>query len=666
MGEMDAYKDLFLSESADYLQAITDGLLALEEHPHDFENVEMIFRGAHSLKGMAAAMGYEKTADLTHRMEELMDLVRKGLCKVDAKLIDLMFEALDAVKIVIGEESGGATETSDFGEVMGRIADMLKRLQDAPGDGAAVDDPESGNKAPVISQSTTALGDAKETDRTSTPYSVVVTLEEDCILKAVRAYMVIKRLNHMGRVIDTVPSARDIEDERFDHDFTVVVLTSGSPSEIVKAVTAVTEVASAQVTEVVGDPRDIASGTVAKSDDSASARRRKDTKAFETQTVRISIGYLDSLVDLVGELITFRSSLERIADSAKLDQLDEAVEDLRRISTELRYVVMDTRMVPVENIFNRFPRMVRDLARSLGKEVVFRMEGLGIELDRTVLDEIGDPIVHLLRNCLDHGIESPDHRSAVGKPRKGTVALSASRERDTVRIVISDDGAGIDANRIWDKACSSGIVDPHDRDMYDTDDVLMLICSPGFSTVEQPTRVSGRGVGLDAVKGKIEHLGGSLSIYSQVGEGSRFELTLPLTLAIVQVVLVSTGQHTFALPLGFVDEILGSEGLNIDSVDQSPVLVYREGEVVPLYRLDEIMGIVPGRTKVVNPREQVILMQCADGMKRGLVVEGLEGRIEAVVKPLSSIFRATKGFSGTTVLGDARVALILDPRTLFS
>jgi len=620
MGEMDAYKDLFLSESADYLQAITDGLLALEEHPHDFEYVEMIFRGAHSLKGMAAAMGYEGTADLTHGMEGLMDLVRKGVCKVDAGLIDLMLEALDAVKSAIEEEAGGATETSDYGEVMGRLADMQKRARETSEASAAEGEPEPDAGMFSSGRATAGPGDTKEADGTLTRYSVVVTLEKDCILKAVRAYMVIKRLNHMGRVVDTIPPARDIEDERFEHDFTVVVLTPGSPAEIVKAVTAVTEVESAQVTEIAGDRWEMASAEVTPSDQSASARRL-NTKAFETQTVRISIGYLDSLVDLVGELIIFRSRLESIADSVNLDRLDEAVEDLRRISTELRYVVMDTRMVPVENIFNRFPRMVRDLGRSLGKEVVFRMDGLGIELDRTVLDEIGDPIVHLLRNCLDHGIELPDYRSAAGKPRKGTITLSARRERDTVRIVVSDDGAGIDANRIWEKACSSGIVDPHDRDMYDTGDILMLTCVPGFSTVERPTRVSGRGVGLDAVKGKIEHLGGSLSIYSQEGEGSRFELTLPLTLAIVQVVLVSAGQHTFALPLGFVDEILGSEGLNIDSVDGSPVLVYRGGEVVPLYRLDEIMGIAPGRTEVVSPREQVILIECSDGTRRGLVSE---------------------------------------------
>lgn len=310
--------------------------------------------------------------------------------------------------------------------------------------------------------------------------------------------------------------------------------------------------------------------------------------------------------------------------------------------------------------------MVRDLARALDKDVVFRMEGLGIELDRTVLDEIGDPIVHLLRNSIDHGIERAEARKAAGKPPKGTVTLSAKRERDTVRITISDDGAGIDAERIWAKACSVGLVGPDDRATFDDDDILMLTCAPGFSTVEQATRVSGRGVGMDAVKGKIEYLGGSLAIRSKVGVGTDFELTLPLTLAIIQVLLVSAGRQTFALPLSFVDEVLAAETVKIDAIDGMPVIVYRDDEVIPLYRLDRVLGFSDTDGPAADSKEQIILINSPDGGKRGLVVESLGGRTEAVIKPLSPLFRETKGLSGATVLGDARVALIIDPRTLFS
>ncbi|MCL4553840.1 MAG: chemotaxis protein CheA, partial [Actinobacteria bacterium] len=654
MSEMDAYKDLFLSESTDYLQSITDGLLALEETPHDLAHVEVVFRGAHSLKGMSAAMGYERTADLTHTMEELMDRVRRRDRKVDAELVDLMLDAVDAVRRSIAEESSGQTDATDFSELVARIVEMQTADSRDPKSGPLADEhvDDSRGSDPSTVRLASEAGGHSATPRTegdgARSYSVVVTLEEDCVLKAVRAYMVIKRLNYLGTVTDTIPSARDIEDERFDLEFTVKVQTASAASELTRAVTAVTEVADARVVEEAIVPQ---SETKASSDQhgsSGSSRRRDTPMILETQTVRISIGYLDSMVDLVGELITFRSRLDRIAEAMGNRALDDAVEDLHRISTELRYVVMDTRMVPVENIFNRFPRMVRDLARELDKEVVFRMDGLGIELDRTVLDEIGDPIVHLLRNSIDHGIEKADARKAAGKPPKGTVTLSAKRERDTVRITISDDGAGIDTERIWTKACSVGLVNPDDRATFDDEDVLMLTCAPGFSTVENATRVSGRGVGMDAVKGKIEYLGGSLAISSKRGVGTDFELTLPLTLAIIQVLLVSAGRQTFALPLSFVDEVLAAETVSIDTIDGMPVMVYRDDAVIPLHRLDRVLGLSDNDGPAADSKEQIILIHSPDGGKRGLIVESLGGRTEAVIKPLSPMFRDTKGLSGAT------------------
>ncbi len=641
MNDMDAYKDIFLSESAEFIQAITGGLLDLEESPHDLGPVEVIFRGAHSLKGMSATMGYESTADLTHKMEGLMDRVRKRARVVDTALIDLMLEAVDTVKALIAEESQGSVQT-DVSGLVARLAAMA-----------------GADSAEPVDQDASEAADGVRT------YAVTVTLEGGCVLKAVRAYMVMKRLSHMGTVIDTVPSAREIEDERFDRDFTVTVATMGTVADIEKAVTDVSEVEHATVDECTiavaeefGDERSAVTSR-------PSGRRTEIPKLSETQTVRIAMGHLDTMVDLVGELVILRSRLDRIARSVDSRELSDTVEELHRISAELQYEVMDTRMVPVGNIFNRFPRMVRDLAHDLGKNLTFRMEGLDIELDRTVLDEIGDPIVHLLRNSVDHGIEPPDQREAAGKPAKGTVTLAARRERDMVRISVCDDGNGMDVERVWDKACSLGMAHAADRDSYHDDDILLFTCAPGFSTTEQATRVSGRGVGMDAVKGKIEHLGGSLAIHSSEGVGTEVELSLPLTLAIIQALLVSTCGQTFALPLGSVDEVLDPNEATIDTIDGAPVLILRDGDVVPLLRLDTLLGLSDENTGMPSGDEHVVLVQYGAGVRRGLVVEGLQGRTEVVIKPLASLFRDVHGVSGATVLGDGRVALILDPRTIF-
>lgn len=634
---MDSYRDLFLSESADYLQAITDGLLTLETSPQNSEPVEVIFRGAHSLKGMSAAMGYEMAAELIHKMEGLMDRVRKRLRPVDAELIDLMLEAVDMVRNLIDVESRGGTDSGNAEEIMQRITAMSIR------------------EVPVE--------DSNLTTEDARLYSVIVTLDKECVLKAVRSYMVMKRLSFMGTIVDTVPSVRDIEDERFDQNFTIILETSSLPAEISRVVEEVTEIEKAEVTAHTVAVGEDAEGQIDSGRLRASIRRTEIPKLSETQTVRISIGHLDAMVDLVGELIIFRSRLEAIAKSLGSKELLDAKEELQRISSELQYEVLDTRMVPVDNIFNRFPRMVRDLARDLGKEVVFRMEGLDIELDRTVLDEIGDPIVHLLRNSIDHGIESPEKRKAVAKSPKGTIVLAAKRERDTVKISVSDDGAGIDVGRVWAKACDLGLVDHKEYETYTDEDILLLACVPGFSTAEKATKVSGRGVGMDAVKGKTEYLGGSMSITSALGAGTTVVLSLPLTLAIIQALLVTVGNQVFALPISYVDEVMNPEGARLDTVDEVPVLIGRDGTVIPVSRLDEILGLSFHGGKVAA-EEHVVLVHYADGAKRGLVVGGLGGRVEAVVKPLAPVFRGVRGVSGATVLGDGSVALILDPRAM--
>lgn len=644
--DMSAYKEVFLSESADYLQSITDGLLALESDPNDLEPVETVFRGAHSLKGMAAAMGYERTADLTHKMENLMDTVRKREQAVDAELIDLMLRAVDAVRELIADESEGKS-VFDAAPI---VADLVARTEARGPVGAA-------SAAGVASGAQEAR---EEGSASGTVYRVSVTIDEASVLKSVRAYMAIKRLGHMGTVLDTEPSARDIEDERFDRTFVVIVQTPEPPEAIERALLGISEIASVDV--AVDASRKPAAR--AQTEEQAEGRRRIVPKLAETQTVRVSIGHLDTMVNLVGELVILRARLERIARERDDHELAEAVSSLQQISAELQHEVMQTRMVPVGNIFNRFPRMVRDLARDLGKQVDFEMTGLDIELDRTVLDEIGDPIVHLLRNAVDHGIEPPGEREAAGKPTRGRIVLSAERDRDQVRVSVSDDGRGMDVERIWQKAVERGLVAPEDRDSYSEEDILMLTCAPGFSTAAKATAVSGRGVGMDVVKGKIEYLGGTVSIRSKKGEGLEIVLNLPLTLAIVPALLVGASDQVFALPLSAVSEVLPTDEVRTTTVDNVPCVVLRDGAVVPVWRLDQIISASAEPRRKPRKRDHIVLVEVA-GERNALAVQRLVARQEVVIKPLSPLFKRIRGLGGATVLGDGSVALILDPRTLF-
>jgi two-component system chemotaxis sensor kinase CheA len=650
--DMQAYRDIFESESAEYIQGIVDGMLALEANPHDLEPVETVFRGAHSLKGMSAAMSYERTADLTHKMESLMDTVRKREQTVDAGLVDLMLRAVDTVKLVIADEMTGRSDV-DTDAIVAELADRTATKTATTSVTRAV-----GDAGAPISETSGGPADGAETTMLVRAY-----LEDTCVLKSVRAYMVIKRLSHMGTVIETHPPARDIEDENFDLSFEVLFRTLSSVDDVAKAVQAVSEIAKAEIEQQTMAPP-VAVPEVDR--DSAFSRTKKAIpKLSETQTVRIAIGHLDTMVNLVGELVIVRSRLENLARRSGGTEALESLEELHRISSELQHEVMQTRMVPVGNIFNRFPRMVRDLARDLGKDVTFEMEGLDIELDRTVLDEIGDPLVHLLRNAVDHGLEPADARVAAGKPERGIIRLIATRERDQVQLIVADDGRGMDAERIWAKACERGLVSASEREDYSEEQVLAFTCVPGFSTAEEATKVSGRGVGMDVVRGKIEYLGGSLTIRSEPGRGTEFILSLPLTLAIIQALLLSAGDQVLAMPLSFVTEVFASDEVDVGTVDGGPVITLRDGRVVPLYRLDVLMGAADDHARTPGAEENVVLVEL-DDRARGLTVSRIVGRQEVVIKPLAAILKHIKGLGGATVLGDGSVALILDPRMLFS
>ena len=657
--DMGAYRQVFLSESAEYLQGIVDALLTLESDPDDLEPVEAVFRAAHSLKGMSGTMGYERTASLTHTMESLMDTVRKREQPVTGDLIDVVLRATDTLRDLINFEASGGAEVDP--ELM--VQELREHTEAAHGGRTTQQ-----AAAPVAAEPAAAEEGV---------VTLSVTIEAACQLASVRAYMVLKRLRQLGEVVGTSPSESDIDEGEFDRTFTVSVRTDRPGEKLADAVRAITEVESANVVTpevtaaadvVTPVAADVPAGTPAEDEpdrDAAFGRAAKAVpKLADTQTVRIALTHLDTMVDIVGELVIARSRLENITDRIDEHDLTQAVEEVHRISAELQREVMQTRMVPVGNTFNRFPRMVRDLARDLGKDVAFEVDGVDIELDRTVLDEIVEPLVHLLRNSLDHGLENAVDRVAAGKPERGLVRLSAARERDRVLVTVADDGRGMDVERIWQAAVARGLADAADRDSMNDDDILLFTCTPGFSTAVHATKVSGRGVGMDVVRAKVEQLGGSLAIRSRPGRGTEFVLSLPLTLAIIQALLVRSSGHTYAIPLGAVTEVLAYEDLPVGTVDLHPVLTLRDGRVVPLDTLDAVVGLDEEQRSPIRSRN-IVLLEWGESA-RAIGVDGLVGRQEIVIKPLSGIFAGVSGLSGATVLGDGSVALILDPRALFA
>ena len=644
--DMSAYIDVFVSESADFLVRITDALLALERTPEDLEPVEEVFRGAHSLKGMAGAMAYERSQELAHGLESLMDTVRQRAQVADHSLIDLALQATDGLRDLIADEVAG-TATVDTSAVLAALASRTARA-------------DTGDRTPGRLEDPIARGAALGDIADGPLYRVTVTLTEGAVLKGVRAYMTLKRLGHIGTVSTTVPDPQALEDERFDHTFEVLFRTRAKPDDVRMAVLGVTDVADAVVEEVTTTAESAEAG-----DEPVVLPRRRVQSLADTQTVRLSVTHLDTLVNLVGEIVIMRSRLERIARSIGNDELTEALETLGGVTAELQHEVLQTRMVPVGHIFNRFARMMRDLGRELDKDAIFVTEGTDIELDRIVLDEIGDPIVHVLRNALDHGIELPQERLAAGKPPRGTVRLSAEREREQVRITVTDDGRGMDPERIWAKAVERGLVSASSRDQFPEAEVLALVCTPGFSTADEATRVSGRGVGMDAAKGKIEYLGGTLAITSEQGVGTTITLMLPLTLAIIPALLLGCGEQVYALPLSAVDEVLDADEVTVKTIDGRPVIVLRSGEVVSLDHLEAVCAGADSYAQEPARGDHIVIIHTT-GATHALGVSKIVDRQEIVVKPLSPLFKGVRGFSGATVLGDGRVALIVDPRTLFT
>lgn len=679
------YLEMFIEESKEHLQACNEHLLELEKNPSDIAIVNEVFRSAHTLKGMSATMGYEDIANLTHKMENVLDLIRNNKLQVKPELLDVVFVAVDQLEeMVLNIASGGDGKLD--------VTDTVQKLH-------AI---ETGEEAPVAATTTVEKVDvapAQENmlsyddyeltviqqsfEQNYQTYEISVQLREDCLLKAARVYMVFELLEKMGDVIKSSPPVEKLEDEEFDSLFYVALVTNEPKDDVQKKLLKVSE-----VTEVIVHPVTIEQITnrqnmaMAKeekleaelvqqqgSDEQTEGSSPAKTEKMSTsknnatagnKTIRVNIERLDILLNLFEELVIDRGRLQSISEDLHNSELDETVERMSRITGDLQNIILNMRMVPVETVFNRFPRMVRQLARDLNKKINLEVIGAETELDRTVIDEIGDPLVHLIRNSLDHGIESPEIRKANGKPEEGTVVLRAYHSGNHVFIEIEDDGAGVNRQKVLKKAISKGIVSEEVGATLSDKQVAELILSSGFSTAEVISDISGRGVGLDVVKTTIESLGGKIDISSTEGKGSLFSIQLPLTLSIISVMLVELGEEIYAIPLSSIIETAIIRSSEILNAHNQKVIDFR-GKVVPLVFLEDVFDVP--RESDEEEFHSVVLVRKGDKLA-GLVVDSFIGQQEIVLKSLGEYLTSVFAISGATILGNGKVALIVDCNAL--
>jgi two-component system chemotaxis sensor kinase CheA len=677
--EMSQYLEVFIEESKEHLQAVNDHLLVLEKNPNDLSIVNEIFRSAHTLKGMSATMGYEDLASLTHQMENVLDGIRNNKINVTPDVLDVVFQSVDDLEAMVHSIAEGGTGKRDVRSVVEKLIAIEKG--EKPSSMKPILEQEE-SKVEVIASQTpsqtydefelTVLKQSKEQGFES--YEVTVSLREDCLLKAARVFMVFEILEQLGEVIKSNPTVEQLEDEKFDQSFTVTIVSMDSKADIQGKVMKVSEVDNVvvhaidfsaenqQKTGADDIPVELPKNETAQEKQNMDDKSGPSSKGTSSsnKTIRVNIERLDILMNLFEELVIDRGRLEQISKELNHSDLHETVERMTRISGDLQSIILNMRMVPVETVFNRFPRMVRQLARDLGKKIELVVVGAETELDRTVVDEIGDPLVHLLRNAIDHGVEMPEVRKRNGKDEEGTIILKAFHSGNHVFIEIQDDGGGISRDKVLQKAISKGIVSEQTASTLSDKQVFELIMSSGFSTAEKISDISGRGVGLDVVKNTIESLGGSITIDSVEGKGTTFSIQLPLTLSIISVMLVELQKEKYAVPLSSIIETAIVKKEDVLNAHNQKVIDFR-GKVIPLVYLNDVFE-VPKYEEESNYLS-VVIVRKGDKIA-GLVVDSFIGQQEVVLKSLGNYLVSVFAISGATILGDGQVALIIDSNAL--
>lgn len=659
---------VFLEEAEEQLQLLEEDIVKLEQAADDEQLLQEIFRAAHTLKGSSATLGHQKMADLTHRMENILDKLRKRQLSMNSNIVDVLFKCLDVLRILKEEIASGQVQDID-------MTQLLAELEGVVGTG--------GNPPSTPSRNPSAAGVRQGSDDLDTEImrqaakflqegknvlNLRFKIDSGAAMPSVRAFQTLVVLGDVGEIIFSQPSQSEIEEEKAAFDLRVILVTMEDPGTVKQTASSVTEVYLTEMSELRsagGSNQDHSAGAskpVPKADVAGPGSKTAIAKKT-SRTVRVDVEVLDSLMNLVGELVIDRGRLTQIAGT--MTQLDggELAQDLSRtsshigrVTTDLQEEIMRARMQPIENLFKKFPRMVRDLAQAFNKEIDLVIKGEETELDRSVIEEIGDPLMHLLRNAIDHGIESRDMRQAMGKPLRGRVSLEASHEENSIIITVKDDGRGIDTDRVRAKALEKGLITEEVARRLDNRELLDLIFAPGLSTAEKVSEISGRGVGMDVVRSNIEKLNGSIEIKTEEGNGSEFRIKLPLTLAIIQALLVELGGDTFCIPLTSVLETISISKADINTIKTSEVIVVR-GRVLPLIRLRRVFG----QEKEGSKKENFPVVIVSLGSRQfGLAVDGLVGEQEVVIKSLGKFIGEVSGISGATILGDGSISLILD------
>ena len=697
--DVSQYLEIFIDESEEHLQTLSDCIMVLEKEPDNKDTINEVFRAAHSLKGMAGTMGFKRMQHLTHDMENVFQEVRSDRVKVTSGMIDLLFKCLDALEGYLDNIKGTSDEGTEDNEV------IIKELNDfiAKADGeaeaenkevsevkeaapaATQEEKEGQDKIELTEEEKKAIREAESNGQHI--YAMTVRIQKDCLLKAARAFLVFKAVEDFGQILVYRPSSQDIEDEKFELDFSFFLASEEETDKIVAAAKAVSEIekvdaeeihleeylkeAAAQeeqqakeaTTEQKEAPAEVPK-TAEKKAPAAAAKKQTNAKPVTGRTVRVDIEKLDALMNQVSELIIAKNSLVSISSNESGEyqnqSFHEQIEYLERITTNLHESVMKVRMVPIESVVNKFPRMIRDLSRKLGKKMELYMTGEDTELDRTVVDQIGDPLQHLLRNSADHGLEDNATRVERGKPEVGSIFLKAFQEGNNVIIEVGDDGNGIDVAAVRDKAVERGVITAEQAENMSQKEIINILFLPSFSMAKKITDISGRGVGLDVVKSNIEALGGDVEVRTQLGEGTTFIVRLPLTLAIIQALMVEIRDEKYAIALGSISNI---ESIPVNEIKyvQAQEVIHLRGAVIPLIRLDQVLDMEEKQEEPENLT--VVIVKKGDSLA-GLVVDNLIGQQEIVIKSLGKYINNNKIISGATILGDGEVALILDVNTL--
>lgn len=695
--DVSQYLEIFIEETKEHLQSLNEHILVLEKEPENENTINEIFRAAHSLKGMAGTMGYKRMQRLTHDMENVFSEIRAGKMKATSSLVDILFRGLDALEAYLSNIQSDANEGEEDNEdIITALNDFLKEGLS----GSTSGNTQAAHQAVAKPAETSADPDHKKKfldikieDHEKKAMvkagmlgmhvvGLTVYIQEYCMLKGARAFMVNRTLEEHGEIIKLNPSAQDLEDENYELDYSAFLITKEEPAKLAELASNVSEVKEVVADYVKLSDEEVAAYTAILKQDEQNVSQPKTSdkeadslkagnapaakqaaKPIANRSVRVDIDKLDVLMNLVSELIIAKNGLISISSGNEIMQdsnYHEQIEYLERVTTNLHESVMKTRMVPIESVVNRFPRMIRDLSKKLGKEMELYMTGEETELDRTVIDEIGDPLMHLLRNAADHGLESNADREKAGKNPVGSIYLDAYQDGNNVVIEVRDDGGGINTEKIKKKAIEKGTITEEQAAGMSDKDIIDILFRPSFSTAEQITDVSGRGVGLDVVKTKIEALGGEIEAKTKLGQGSNFIIRLPLTLAIIQTLMVNIGEEKFALPLGSIQTVEDIPATDIKTIQGKEVINLR-GSVIPIVRLNNLLDC-----KKIEPEPEQLLVVIVKKGERlaGMVVDELIGQQEIVIKSIGKYIKSHKIISGATILGNGEVALILDVNSL--